>query len=136
MTWRSDAPSVRVHPARSTGAEVVLCTSNHSPSLSPTAAGLRITSLITTAGGASGRAHVLPPSGLPKSPSPKRVVDSHQFAPSELSAPGTFKLIEWPDGIGKPAVALHSTRSTMAPVLDFRTRRPLELYSGTPVPYT
>ena len=71
---------------------------------------------------------------LPAEGKAKRVV--LPFAPSELSALGTFKLIEWPDGIGKPAAALHSTRSTRAPVLDFSTRRPLELYSGTRVPYT
>ena len=48
MMWRSEAPSSIAQPARLTSAAVGLWISNHSPSLSPTAAGLRMISLITS----------------------------------------------------------------------------------------
>ena len=136
MVWKSEAPSSIAQPSRSTSVAVGLWISIHSPTLSPTAAGLRMISEISSSAGAAGCSHELAAPGLPRSPAPKRSTDSHQLAPSALSPDAKPRAIELPFGIGKPFAALQSTRSTTAPVADLSTTRPLALYSGTPVPYT
>ena len=70
--------------------------------------------------GGTGKTLMFSLPGVPKSPSPKGVTDSPQFAPTLLSREGSSSDIEAPFGSGKAGPPSHSTRLTSVKPLSSR----------------